>query len=125
LVRATLAAYLPDRKTPAARLHNALEKRFAKVIFLKHFLKGDKVAAQRMGVDIGGLEMAISVVIAGWIGLQASCYRFARRVPLLRDRADAHLVRRIRKLLAMYGHAEFVTDATRYRPAQGTAPAAA
>jgi hypothetical protein len=121
LVRATLAAYLPNRETPAARLHNALEKRFAKVIFLKQFLKGDKAAARRMGVEIGGLDLATFALVAAWIGLQTSFYRFARRVPGLRDRADADLVGRIRKLLGMYGHAEFVSDASRYKPARAAA----
>ncbi|PZQ58417.1 MAG: DUF2236 domain-containing protein [Phenylobacterium zucineum] len=117
LVRATLAAYLPTRETPGAKLHNALEKRFAKVLFLKQFLKGDRAAARRMGVEISGLDTAVFGLIALWIALQSVFYRLAARLPGARDVADRILVARVRKLLGMYGHAEFVSDASRYRPA--------
>lgn len=118
LVRATLAAYLPTRTTPGARLHNVLERRFAKVIFLKHFLAGDKATARAIGVDIGRLDMATFFAVLAWVTLQSALYRLAARIPGLRDAADASLVKRIRKLLSLYGHAEFTTDAARYRPAK-------
>jgi hypothetical protein len=51
-----------------------------------------------------------------------AAYRLAARVPGLRDIADRRLIARIEKLLASYGHAEFVTYDQ--RPA-APAPAAA
>lgn len=117
LIRATLAAYLPPTKTPGARLHNAIEKRFAKLVFVRQFLRGDRKLSGRLGVAISGLDVATFIMVATWLGAQTLAYRLARRIPGVRDAADAHLVHRIRKLLALYGHAEFVTDASRYRRA--------
>ena len=124
LVRATLSAYLPTSRSPAARLHNVVEKSFAKAFFLRQFLKGDRAAAQRMGVPISGLDRAVFALVALGVGLQMGAYSLAERVPGLRDVADAALVRKIRGLLARYGHAEFTSDAANYRPAQGVAAAA-
>jgi hypothetical protein len=52
LIRATLAAYLPPDRSPANRLHDRVERRFAKVFFLRHFMNGDRAAAARMGVEV-------------------------------------------------------------------------
>lgn len=123
LVRATLSAYLPNDRTPGARLHNALEKRFAKAFFLRQFLKGDRAAAERMGVPISGLDMAVFYLVALGVGVQTALFRAADRMPGLRDMADGVLISRIKGLLARYGHAEFTSDASNYRPAQ-TAKAA-
>lgn len=124
LVRATLSAYLPASRSPAARLHNRIERSFAKAFFLRQFLKGDRGAAQRMGVPVGKLDMTVFTLVAIGVGLQMAGYRLAERIPGLARVVDAALVRKIRGLLAQYGHAEFTTDASRYRPAQA-APAAA
>ncbi|KQW69355.1 hypothetical protein ASE17_12015 [Phenylobacterium sp. Root77] len=117
LIRATLSAYLPASRSPAARLHNVIEKSFAKAFFLRQFLKGDRAAAERMGVTVSGLDRAVFAGVALGVGLRMGAYRLAGRIPLLRGAADAILVRKIRGLLARYGHAEFTTDASNYRPA--------
>lgn len=116
LVRATLSAYLPTSRSPAARLHNVIEKSFAKAFFLRQFLKGDLAAARRMGVEVGGFDRTMFALVALMVGLRMGAYRLAERVPGLRDAADAALVRKIRGLLARYGHAEFTSDAANYRP---------
>jgi len=123
LVRATLSAYLSNRRDPLARLGNEIERRFAKVLFLKQFLKGDKDRARRMGVDIRTLDELTFALVAGGLGLQLILCRAILRIPVVRDWADAALVARLKRLLRRYGHAEFVTDATQYR--QAHAPAAA
>lgn len=124
LIRATLSAYLPASRSPMARLHNVIEKSFAKAFFLRQFLKGDQAAAQRMGVPISGLDRAVFAAVAVVIGLRMAAYRWAARIPGLRGAADAALVRKIRALLQRYGHAEFTTDAGAYRPTQGVRAAA-
>ena len=124
LIRATLSAYLPASRSPMARLHNVIEKSFAKAFFLRQFLKGDRAAAQRMGVPISGLDRAVFAAVAVVIGLRMAAYRWAARIPGLRGAADAALVRKIRALLQLYGHAEFTTDAGAYRPTQGVRAAA-
>ena len=124
LIRATLSAYLPASRSPAARLHNVIEKSFAKAFFLRQFLKGDQAAAQRMGVPVSGLDRAVFALVAVAVGLRMGAYRWASRTPLLRGAADAILVRKIRALLQRYGHAEFTSDAGAYRPTQGVRAAA-
>jgi len=124
LIRATLSAYLPASRSPMARLHNVIEKSFAKAFFLRQFLKGDRAAAQRMGVPVSGLDRAVFALVAAAIGLRMAAYRWAGRIPGLRGAADAALVRKIHALLRRYGHAAFTTDAEAYRPAQGVRAAA-
>ena len=44
-------------------------------------------------------------------------YSIAARLPVIRDAADRSLVRKLTKQLARYGHAEFTTNADKYRAA--------
>jgi len=124
LIRATLAAYLPPDRSAANRLHDRIERRFAKVFFLRHFMNGDRAAAARMGVEVEPLDWLVFAIVALGVTTRMAAFRAAGRTPGLRDVADAVLERRVRKLLARYGHAEYVTDAARYRPSRAAAAAA-
>lgn len=117
LIRATMTAYLPPEKTFGYKLFDTLERRFSRTIFVKFFLQGDNEAARKIGVPIGWKEYAVSALVAPMIAVQMASYGLALRVPGLRGVADRSLVRRIRKLLKRYGHAEFTTDAEAYKPA--------
>lgn len=117
LIRATLAAYtLPDKKL-GSRMFSAIEKRFARLVFIKQFLEGDNKAAAEMGVPVTGFDYVIAAIVGIGIAAQMMFYRTARKVPGLNVLADRHLTAKIRKLLKRYGHAEFTTDADAYRPA--------
>jgi len=59
--------------------------------------------------------------VAVGVTMRMAAFDVALQVPGLRRAADAVLERRVRRLLVRYGHAEYVTDATRYRPAQAAA----
>lgn len=124
LIRATLAAYLPPDRSAANRLHDRIERRFAKVFFLRHFMNGDRAAAARMGVEVGPADGLVFAAVALGVTTRMAIFRAAGRTPGLRDVADAVLERRVRKLLVRYGHAEYVTDATRYRPSRAASAAA-
>ena len=50
------------------------------------------------------------------IGVQARFFDTAQKLPVIGDRVDDYLVRRIRGLLGRYGHAEFKSDAEGYKP---------
>jgi len=123
LVRATLSAYLPPDRSLPNRLHSFFERGFAKTFFLHEFLKGDRAVAKAIGVDITKRDELFFVL--GLLGatMQMSAFKLADRIPVVRDVADKILVARVRKLLKRYGHAEFTTDASKYKPAG--APAAA
>ncbi|MEE2922429.1 MAG: oxygenase MpaB family protein [Pseudomonadota bacterium] len=117
LVRATLEAYLPPDRKPGHRIFNALEKRLARLVLVKHFLNGDAERARRIGVPVGLTEYAVAAVLFPYIAAKMALYRFALSVPGLRKVADRRLTARIRRLLKRYGHAEFTSDAEAYRPA--------
>lgn len=124
LVRATLSAYLPPDRSFANRLHNSIERSFAKTFFLKEFLKGDRKRAEEMGVEITPRDQLIFVLGALGITTRMAAYKLADQVPGLRVLADKVLVKRVRGLLKRYGHAEFTTDASKYKPAEGVRAAA-
>jgi hypothetical protein len=86
-------------------------------------MNGDRAAAARMGVEV---EPADRLVFAPWPWAcrPDGAFKAAGQGPGPARLADAVLVRRVRKLLARYGHAEYVTDAAQYRPAHGAAAAA-
>ncbi len=119
LIRATLAAYLPPDRSLANRLHDQLERRFAKLVFVKHFLGGDRAIAQKIGVPVGTVDLAIGGLVGLGIALHVQAFELAERVPGVRDVATGILVRRVRRQLGRYGRARFTSDAAKYRPAAG------
>lgn len=126
LIRATLSAYLPPNQSLANRLHNHLERRFAKVFFLRHFLEGDEAAAKAMGIEVTRADQLVAGLALAGLSLQLTAFRHAVRTPALASAADTILVGRLRRLLGRYGHPEYATDASQYRPTvPTTAPAAA
>jgi hypothetical protein len=124
LIRATLAAYLPPDQSMASRLHDGLERRVAKVFFLKHFLKGDADLARKIGVTVTAGDKLVSALVIPTILAQMLAYKAADRIPGLKSLATKALVRKVERLLARYGHAEFVSDAAKYKPAVPVAAAA-
>jgi hypothetical protein len=124
LVRATLNAYLPPDERPENKLFDYVERGFAKVFFLRNFLNGDVSAARKMGVEIGPRDFMLFGVVALLVTSRLMAYRLARNVPGVSDLADAALVARLKRQLGRYGHAEFTSDAEKYRPA-GAKPATA
>jgi hypothetical protein len=124
LVRATLNAYLPPDERPENRLFDKVERRFSKVFFLRNFMNGDVAAARRMGVEVGPRDFMMFGLVALLVTSQLMAYRLARNVPGVADLADAHLVAKLKRQLARYGHAEFTSDAEKYRPTAAK-PAAA
>jgi hypothetical protein len=124
LVRATLSAYLPPDARPENRLFDKVERRFSKVFFLRNFMNGDGAAARRMGVEIGPRDFMMFGLVALLVTSQLMAYRLARNVPGVADIADARLVAKLKRQLARYGHAEFTSDAEKYRPTAAK-PAAA
>jgi hypothetical protein len=77
-----------------------------------------------MGIQVDAADRLVFAAVALGVIARMAAFKAADKVPVLREAADAVLVRRVRKLLARYGHAEYVTDAAQYRSAR-PAPAAA
>jgi len=126
LVRATLSAYLPPDRSWRNRVFDTVERGFAKAFFVRHFMGGDPKAAAKMGVHVSTSDRALFVLGAIIVTSRMAAYDLALKTPGLRTLADRDLVGQLRRHLVRYGHAEFTTDAARYRPTRrAEAPAAA
>lgn len=115
LVRGTLEADLFDTSSITGRMHAWLENGFSKFVLIKSFLGGDTERAASIGITMGPSEKAAAAVAAGTLTLKTAFYRMGLRLPVVSSRVDARLNRRLAELLDMYGHADFVTDADRYK----------
>ncbi len=115
LVRATMTADLAPDHAFRGRVHAWLEQGFSKLFFVKNTMHGDRHAAAQVGVRLGMVDWLGAGTTAILIASRMTAYAVAARVPGLREAADRSLVRKLRKQLARYGHAEFTTDATTYR----------
>jgi hypothetical protein len=117
LVRATMAADITSDRSLPGRIHAWLERGFAKAYFVTNFLRGDKHAAARVGVQLGLADYIAAAAAGILVESRMAAYAIAARLPGISDAVDRSLVRKIAKQLARYGHAEFTTNADKYRPA--------
>lgn len=117
LIRATLTAYLPQDQGLVSQVFDQLERRFSKLVFVEHFLGGNREIARRIGVDIGTDDMVVGALIGAGITLQMKLFDVAEAIPVVRDAASLFLEKRVEQLIAGYGRARFTTDAAKYRPA--------
>ncbi|ATQ42244.1 oxygenase MpaB family protein [Caulobacter mirabilis] len=115
LLRATLDAYLPADESLGGRMFNRIEKGFSKMLFVRVILGGDEVEARSVGVTLNTADRLFFLGSTIFVGLRRKAYDLAADVPGLREAADRTLVRKIHRLLAQYGHAEFTSDAAAYR----------
>lgn len=115
LLRATMAADLRADGSRRARIHDRFERAFAKLFFVKNFMAGDKAKAATIGVYLTAWDTMLAALAGIFIYARLRLYGVAERIPWLRDLADRRLIAKIKAQLASYGHAEFTTDAARYR----------
>jgi len=124
LLKATLEAELIDTSTPQGKVRARLERSFAKVYFMQNFCEGSEKAAARYGVTIRAIDRVRAAAVGVGLMGQMRLYGVAARTPMVRHLADQRLVGKVRGYLGSLGHAEFTTDATKYKPAAGIKPAA-
>ncbi|MFB9268864.1 oxygenase MpaB family protein [Bradyrhizobium erythrophlei] len=117
LVRATMAATLRSDESLGSRLFEIFERSFSKVFFVNSFLNGDKARAASIGVPITARDRALTALAGLFVYTRLALHRLASRIPGVREVAERRLVKRIENQLKDYGHAEFTTDASAYRPA--------
>jgi hypothetical protein len=118
LVRSTMDAYRPSDKTIKSRVFNEVEKRFSRVFFTNTFLRGaDKSRARKMHVQPSLLDYAVFGAASLHILPRLQADMIAQRLPIVNRIADRFLINRLNDLLVEYGHAEYVTDASKYKDA--------
>ncbi len=121
LIRATLAAYLPQDQSLVSQLYDLCERRFAKLVFVEHFLGGNRDLAASMGVEIGVDDVLVGTLVGAGITLQMKAFEVAESIPVVRDVASWILAKRVEQQIEGYGHARFTTDASKYRPTAAAA----
>lgn len=121
LIRATLAAYLPQDNSVLSQVYDQLERRFAKLVFLEHFLNGDRELAQKIGIEVGVDDVLVGTLVGTGIMLQMKAFDIVESIPVIRDVASWILAKRVEQQIEAYGHARFTTDASKYRPTAAAA----
>lgn len=117
LVRATLAADLASDDSWRSRMRQKFSYSFGKLFFLREFAAGDKAKARSFGVVIGAADWLRIVVMLSVIVARTTLHTVAARIPGMRTLSDRHLVRRLEQMLTRYGHADFISDGSKYKPA--------
>jgi hypothetical protein len=118
LLRATMAAYLPADRSAGSRIFNSLEQSFAKVFFVRTFLSGDAKRAAQIGVNLSLKDRLLFAAVGLFVFSRMALYSCAMRIPGIGGLVDRILVRKLNVLLKAYGHAEYTTDVTKYKPAR-------
>ena len=117
LMRATMQAKLFDDSLQG-KVYQWLEPSFAKLFCKRHFLANDPERAQQIGIILQPSDYVRAGIAMLMTAIQITAYRIALLIPGLDRLADRSLVRKIKRLLMHYGHADFTTDAETYRPAR-------
>jgi len=112
LVRATMDADLTTDRSLPDRLHERIERGFARVCFVPKFLRAGKNSASGVHVGLADYVAAAAAVIL--IAVRMTAYGSAAFIPGIRRAADRSLVRKLNRQLTRYGHAEFKTNAATY-----------
>ena len=78
---------------------------------------GDRALAASVGVEMSALDKLAAICALGFVHSRIRLYRALAALPLTRNWADRRLVGKLAHLLETYGHADFITDASKYKPA--------
>jgi hypothetical protein len=117
LVRGTMAAELWKDNSLSGRILRRLELSFSKAFFVRNFTDGDPAKAAAIGVPFTSADRIYAGTAALLIFPKMLAYHLASKIGFLSSFADKRLVQKIEHLLQSYGHAEFVSDGEKYKPA--------
>ena len=115
LVRGTMDADLFDRSSLTGRMHTWLEDGLSRFVLIKSFLGGDEERAESIGISFGAKEKVAATAALAVVTVKVAFYSVGLRMPVVSRYVDNRLNARLARLLDMYGHANFVTDAERYK----------
>ena len=117
LLRATMAAEMTQGEGPMAGAKRWMEGGFSKLFFIQHFMGGDRELAASVGVTMTALDRLAALCALAFVHGRIRWYRLLAALPFTRAWADRRLVGKLASLLETYGHADFITDASQYKPA--------
>jgi len=84
---------------------------------VRSFLGGNVRIAASMGVSVSALDQACFAVGSLFMLGRLGAYRVGMNLPVIGKLLDRVLIGKLHRQLRGYGHAEYITDATSYRPA--------
>jgi len=117
LIRGTMEAKLFNDPSLRGRLHQWMERGFAKYFLIQNFCEGKVERAEKMGVSYR-LEDKLATAVAILVLLTSSNFhKLGMAIPGVRTLVDTRLINKLAALLESYGHADFITDAKQYKMA--------
>jgi hypothetical protein len=112
-----MEARLFDDPSLRGRLHQWMERGFAKYFLIQNFCEGKIARAEKLGVSYR-LQDRLATAVAILVLLSSSnFYTVGMSIPGLRALLDKRLINKLAALLDSYGHADFITDAKHYKMA--------
>ncbi|MGB0920254.1 MAG: oxygenase MpaB family protein [Alphaproteobacteria bacterium] len=115
LVRATMQAELSKDLSLLGRTKRWMERGFSKFFFIQNFCEGKAEKAAEIGVTYTLNDKLATAVTAMVVFSSMSFCKVAEKIPGLNAYVDRKLVQRLATLLESYGHADFITDASKYK----------
>ncbi|WP_369027194.1 oxygenase MpaB family protein [Qipengyuania sp. RANM35] len=116
LLRATMAAEMTQGRGPMAGVRRWMEGGFSKLFFIEHFMGGDRALAASVGVTMSAIDKLAALTAVAFVHGRIRWFKLLDAIPATREWADRRLVRKLARLLKTYGHADFITDASKYKP---------
>ena len=115
LIRGTMRAELFTDPSLTGRFHRWMERGFSKYFLIQHFCDGKVERAQGMGVQYGTHDKVATACALATIVASSNLYALGMKIPGVAEILDRRLTRKLARLLKLYGHADFITDAGNYR----------
>lgn len=116
LIRATMNAELFEGKGIGTALHRWYESGFSRLFFVKNFLNRNFELAESIGVKITREHRIAATIGFSFAMLRVKLFQALDKVPVIGDIAFKSRVRKLARQLESYGHADFITDASQYKP---------
>ena len=115
LVRGTMEAELFTEPSLTGRFHRWMESGFSKYFLIKHFCDGKAERAASMGVHFSLPDKLATACAMITIVSTSNLCSLGMKIPGVATVLDRYLVRKLSHLLTLYGHADFITDASQYK----------
>lgn len=116
LLRATMVAEMTQGEGLFAGVKRWMEGGFSKLFFIEHFMGGDRKLAASVGVTMSAVDKVAAIAALAFVHGRIRWFKLLASIPVTREWADRRLVRKLAGLLEAYGHADFITDASKYKP---------
>ncbi|TDT18157.1 uncharacterized protein DUF2236 [Ilumatobacter fluminis] len=117
LLRATMEADLFDQPGLGNAVHRWCEDGFSRIFLVKNFLNGNFERAQSLGIDVTRTHRVAATIGYAYAIARVHLFEALVKVPKIGPIAYRNRVRKLAKQLESYGHADFVTDASKYAQA--------